>query len=104
MGKVLVVPCRIIVLHSESTADCSSNSRLSVVVERVDVDVPQAQLMQLPNHFLHGVEVLVLHPIQGAGPRVGVRHLGVGEVQQTGSAARAIDLIEVGRVQRAVPA
>ena len=75
-----------------------------MVVERVDVDVPQTQLVQLPDHFLHGVEVLVLHPVQGTGPRVGVGHLGVGEVQQAGSPARAIDLVEVGRVQRSVPA
>ena len=67
------------------------------------VDVPQAQLVQLPNDFLHGVEVLVHHPIQGAGTRVRTRHLWVGEVEQSCGASRN-NLVLVCCVQRRVSA
>jgi len=85
--------------------DCCwwGNSRLGVVVVGVHVDVPQAQLVQLPNDFLHGIEVLVLHAIQGAGARVGTSHLWVGEVQQSRSASRN-NLIFVCGIQRPIPA
>ena len=38
-----------------------------MVVVWVDVNVPQAQLVQLPDDLLHGIEVLVGHAIQGTG-------------------------------------
>ena len=68
------------------------------------IDVPQAQLVQFPNHFLHGVGVLVGQAIQGTctGPRPG--HLGVGEVQQSTVACLGDDLISVCGIQRSVPA
>ncbi len=79
-------------------------SRLGVVVVGVHVDVPQAQLMQLSNDFLHCVGVLVGQAIQGActGPRPG--HLGVGEVQQSTVASLGDDLVSVCGIQRGVPA
>jgi len=80
------------------------DSRLGVVVVGVHIDIPQAQLMQLPNDFLHGVEVLVLHSIQGARTRVGTRHLWVGEVEQSSVACLGDDLISVRGIQRGIPA
>ncbi len=68
------------------------------------VDVPQAQLMQLSNDFLHCVAILVGQAIEGTGtgPRPG--HLGVGEVQQSTVAGLGYDLISVCGIQRGVPA
>ena len=78
------------------------DSRLGVVVVGVHIDIPQAQLVQLPNDFLHSVEVLVLHPIQRAGTRVGTRGLWIGEVEQSRSTSRN-NLVLVCGVQRAIP-
>lgn len=76
-------------------------SRLGVVVVGVHIDVPQAQLVQLPDDFLHGIEVLVHHPIQGACTRVGTGHLWVGEVEQSRGAA-GNDLVLIRGIQRAI--
>ncbi len=75
-----------------------------MVVVGVHIDVPQAQLMQLSNHFLHGVAILVVQAIEGAGtgPRPG--YLGVGEVQHSTVACLGDDLISVCGIQRSVPA
>ena len=81
-----------------------SNSRLGVVVVWVHIDVPQAQLMQLANDFLHGVHVLVGHSIQGTGTGGGSRLLGVGEVQQPRVACAGNDLVPVLGSQVRVPA
>ena len=67
------------------------------------IDVPKAQLVQLPDDFLHGVEVLVHHPIQGAGTRVRTRHLWVGEVEQS-CGASGNNLVLVCGVQRRISA
>jgi len=70
----------------------------------VHIDVPQAQLMQLSNDFLHGVAVLVGQAVKGActGPRP--RHLWVGEVEQSSVACLGDDLISVRGIQRGIPA
>ena len=80
------------------------HSRLGVVVVWVHVDVPQAQLMQLANDLLHGVLVLVGHPIQGAGTGRGSRFLGVGEVHQPSVACAGNDLVPMLGGQERVPA
>ena len=73
------------------------------MVVRVHIDVPQAQLMQLANDFLHSVHVLVSHAIQGACTGWGSWHLGVGEVQQPTVACAWDDLVPVRSRQEGVP-
>ena len=67
-----------------------------MVVVGVHIDVPQRQLVQLSNHFLHGILVLVDCTIDGTGAGLGTRNLGVGEVEQ---AHIGNDLVLVGSCQ-----
>lgn len=75
-----------------------------MVVVRVHVDIPQAELMQLADDLLHGVLVLVGHPIERAGTGGGSGLLGVGEVQQPSVACAGNDLVPVLGGQGIVPA
>ena len=59
----------------------------------VNIDVPQAQLVQLANDLLHGIFILVGHAIQGTCAGGGSGNLGVGEVHQTVVACGWDDLI-----------
>ena len=70
----------------------------------VDVNVPQAELMQLSNDLLQHVGVLVGSTVQST--RTGSRswHLWVGEVEQANIARQRDDLVSVGGVQSRVPA
>ena len=74
------------------------------MVVRVHIDVPQAQLVQLPNDLLHGVLVLVGHAVQGAGAGGGSGYLGVGEVQQPIVAGGWNNLILLGGIQEGISA
>lgn len=69
----------------------------------VHIDVPQAQLMQFANDLLHGIHVLVGHPIQSACAGGGSRLLRVGEVHQPSVACAGNDLVPVGCGQEWVP-
>ena len=69
----------------------------------VDVNVPQAELMQLSNDLLQHVGVLIGGTIHCTGTGSRSWHLWVGEVEQANVARQRDDLVSVGGVQRGVP-